>query len=182
LNVSQIEGTLMENKNLVKWDDRYSVGIQLIDDQHKELLRLINTFYSGCMDADENIKFNFTSAAHGLTNYINYHFAAEEQFLERIKYPDIIAHSRQHKEFIRDILEKIEKYERGKIFLLKNFARYIRDWLLTHMALIDKKYATYIHFVNNHVNGRLVYEIPAIRNLEAFRLEPEDVPSEIFLG
>jgi hemerythrin len=172
----------MENKSLAEWDDRYSVGIQLIDDQHKELLRLINTFYAGCMEAGENTKFNFMLAAHGLINYVKYHFAVEEQFLERIKYPDIIAHGQQHKGFIKDILEKIEKYERGKAFSLKNFARYIRDWLLTHMALIDKKYATYIHFVNNHVNSRLLYEIPAVRNLEALRIESEDVPSEMFLG
>lgn len=171
----------MEHNAIVEWDERYSVGIQLIDDQHQELLRLINNFCLACAMDDEGAKTNFMLMIHGLVNYIKYHFAAEEQLLERIKYPDSAAHSRQHKEFIRDILERIENFQRGRAFSLKNFARYIKDWMLTHIALIDKKYATYIHFVNNQANDRLMYETPSLPKLRNFGAESEE-PSEMFLG
>jgi hemerythrin len=175
----------MEKNNMVEWDERYSVGIQNIDDQHQELLRLINNFYLGCMEDDESAQISFKLTVHGLLNYITYHFDAEEQLLGRIKYPDIIAHSRQHAEFIRDILERVERFERGGAFSLKDFARYIRDWMLTHIALIDKKYATYIHFVNSQVNSRLMRETQAaVRLVKSAKSEGSkfEGPSELFLG
>jgi hemerythrin len=171
----------MENGGIIEWNERYSVGIKLIDDQHKELLRLINNFYLGCMQDRKNAEISFKLTIHGLINYIECHFAAEEQFLERIKYPDIAAHRRQHKEYIRVLRERRENFERGNVGSLKNFARYIRDWIVTHITLIDKKYATYIHFVNSQANNRAVYGHGAwFRG--GFTAEPEDVPSENFFG
>jgi hemerythrin len=175
----------MESRTTADWNDRYLVGIQLIDDQHRELLRLIDNFYLGCSKDDETAKTTFKLTVHGLISYIKYHFATEEQLLERIKYPDISAHKRQHAEFTRDILERIDNFERGKTFSPRCFIRYVRDWILTHMALIDKKYATYIHFVNGQVNvpGRSVYEVPALRETyPAARPEYDESPSEMFFG
>jgi hemerythrin-like metal-binding protein len=171
----------MEHNAIAEWDERYSVGIQSIDDQHQELLRLINNFCFACTVYDEGAKPNFTLMIHGLVNYIKYHFDAEEQLLERIKYPDIAAHRRQHTEFMRDILERVENFQRGGAFPLKNFAHYIRDWMITHFTLIDKKYATYIHFVNSQVNSRLAGETPVLPKLGIFAAEAE-APSEMFLG
>jgi hemerythrin len=171
----------MKYDSITEWDERYAVGIQLIDDQHREMIRLINNFYLACMEDEAGAKTGFKLMAHGLINYIKYHFATEEQLLERIKYPDIIAHSRQHTEFIRDILERVGNFERGKVFSLKNFARYIRDWMVTHFTLIDKKYATYIHFVNGQVNGQPARAAPAVPAPGRHMAEAEG-PSELFLG
>ncbi|MDR1238491.1 MAG: bacteriohemerythrin [Treponema sp.] len=177
----------MEKNNIVEWDNRYTVGIQLIDDQHKELLRLINCFYLGCINGEENTKSQLRLSAHGLVGYIKYHFATEEQFLERIKYPDRAAHKRQHDEFIRETLERAEHFDRSRAASPKNFVRYIRNWILAHITLIDKKYATYIYFINGQINaaGRELYEVPAM-----WRAGPQafigskgiETPSEIFLG
>jgi hemerythrin-like metal-binding protein len=172
----------MENNGIVEWDERYSVGIKTIDDQHRELFRLINNFYLACFHDDENAETNFKMLFHGLINYIKYHFTAEEQLLERIKYPDITAHRRQHREFTRDIIETAESFERGTAFSLKNFARYIRDWMLIHVTLIDKKYTSYIHFVNSQGAGRRVHETLAAGTYGKWSAAPEEVPSEIFLG
>jgi hemerythrin len=175
----------MEKSSIIEWDDRYLVGIQLIDDQHKELLRLINNFYLGCLEEDENAKTYFKLTVHGLINYIQYHFSAEEQILERIKYPDRAAHKRQHDEFVRDILEKAGNFERGRAVSLKGFIRYVKDWMVTHITLIDKKYATYIHFINSQKNtaGRWPCDTQAFhKTVPAFFSGPEDIPTEIFLG
>jgi hemerythrin len=173
----------MEKCGIVEWDNRFLVGIQLIDDQHKELVRLINDFYLGCFTEDENAKLHFKLTVYGLVNYIKYHFASEEQVLERIRYPDINAHKRQHSEFVRELLERLEHFEQNRVFSIKNFIRYLRDWMVTHMTLIDKKYATYIHFINGHAAGRDFHEAPVERRPAPWiRREPAEVPSEIFFG
>jgi hemerythrin len=174
----------MEKNGIVEWDDRYAVGIQLIDDQHRELLRLINNFYLGCAHGDENEKNHFQRSAHGLISYIKYHFATEEQFLERIKYPDNAAHKRQHDEFIREVFERAENFDRGRASP-KVFIRYVRDWMLTHITLVDKKYATYISFINGQicVPGRESPEVPVARRPgHLFFVGPKEAPSELFFG
>jgi hemerythrin len=182
----------MDKNGIVEWDSRYTVGIQLLDDQHKELLRLINTCYLGCLSEDEAVKIHFRLNAHGLINYIKYHFSTEEQLLERIKYPDNAAHKRQHNEFVQEIVERLENIERDQVFSAKAFIRYIRDWMVTHITLIDKKYATYIHFINGQPAavsefhdgaaalrmGRPLFAVSGKRLHETAR----EVPSEIFLG
>lgn len=175
----------MEKQGIVEWDDRYTVGIQHIDDQHRVLLRLINNLYVDCSHEDSEATSHFKLAVYGLINYIKYHFSGEERILKRMKYPDYAAHKRQHDEFVREILERVENSERRRAFSPKNLIRYIRDWMVTHITLIDKKYATYIHFINGQINsaGKGFYSVSAMRmpQLE-FVSGSEEIPSELFFG
>jgi hemerythrin len=181
----------MEKNGTVDWDSRYTVGIQLLDDQHKELLKLINTCYLGCLSEDEAVKKHLMVNIHGLINYIRYHFSTEEQLLERIKYPDGAAHKRQHNEFIQEIVERLKDIERDQIISTKAFVRYIRDWMVTHITLIDKKYATYIHFINGQpAAGWDFRDGPPVRmgrplfavSGKSFCEITREVPPEVFFG
>ncbi|WP_010260937.1 bacteriohemerythrin [Treponema primitia] len=134
----------MECDVLVEWDDRYSVGIPLIDDQHKELIRLTNELYKGCLAGDEAAHDYFMSAVKGTVDYVKYHFSAEEKLLENAKYPEIADHKRQHEGFIKQILGDVQSYQGGKKFVPNVFVRYLKDWILSHIAVMDKKYAAYI--------------------------------------
>jgi hemerythrin len=39
-----------DNPDLVIWDDKYDTGIELIDNQHKELCSLTNELFHACLD------------------------------------------------------------------------------------------------------------------------------------
>jgi hemerythrin len=134
----------MEDNILVEWDARYSVGIQLIDDQHKELVNMTNTLYAGCLAGDEAARAYFLEAIHGTVDYVKYHFAAEEKILENVKYPNIFDHKRAHESFVKKIFEDVKSFQSGKKFIPNVFVRYLKDWILTHIAVEDKKYAEYI--------------------------------------
>jgi hemerythrin len=134
----------MDDKILVEWDDRYSVKIQLIDDQHKELINMTNTLYEGCLAGDEAARSYFLEAVHGTVDYVKYHFAAEEKILENVKYPGFAEHKREHEGFVKKIFEDVESFQGGKKFVPNVFVRYLKDWILTHIAVEDKKYAEYI--------------------------------------
>jgi hemerythrin len=129
---------------LVEWDDKYSVGIQLIDDQHKELVTLTNTLYRGCRTGVETAKTYFMGAIHGAVEYVKYHFAVEEKLMEGFDYPILDAHKREHREFIRKIFQDVKSFQEGKKFVPNTFVRYLKDWILSHIAVMDKKYMEYI--------------------------------------
>jgi hemerythrin len=134
----------MANEVFVKWDDRYSVGIPLIDDQHKKLIEMTNDLYNACLEGSEAASAHFREAARSTVDYVKYHFAAEEKILENVKYPGIAAHKKEHESFVMKVLEGVKDFEEGKKFVPNVFVRYLRDWILAHIAVEDKKYADYI--------------------------------------
>jgi hemerythrin len=133
-----------EEKILVEWDDRYAIGIPLIDDQHKELIDLTNKLYAGCLAGDEAGRTYFMKTVHGVVDYVKYHFSAEERILEKVDYPALAEHKRAHECFVKQVFDDVKSFEGGKKFVPNVFVRFLKDWILTHIAVEDKRYAEYI--------------------------------------
>jgi hemerythrin len=134
----------MGNRVFVEWDDRYSVGIPLIDEQHKQLIEMTNTLYEACLGGTETARAHFREVVRGTVDYVRYHFAAEEKLLENVKYPGFAPHKREHESFVLKIVEGVRNFEEGRQFVPNIFVRYLKDWILAHIAVEDKKYAEYI--------------------------------------
>ena len=138
-------GISNDSQVLVEWHDRYSVGIPKIDEQHKELLRLTNELYASCLkDNDEEAKVHFKSTIGAIVNYVSEHFGAEERLLQRINYPGYAAHKQEHDNFVKKVLEQVKDFSEGRSFVPNNFVRYLKDWILGHIAMSDKLYSEYI--------------------------------------
>src|SRR5690625_241944 len=89
------------------WKERYRIGVELIDEQHKELFHRLSKFI-GIVQNDEEweqkldeIKKTFKF----MQEYVVYHFDDEERYQEEINYPDIEVHKRVHAEFKEEINE-----------------------------------------------------------------------------
>jgi hemerythrin len=130
--------------SFVEWDDRYLTGIQLFDDQHKELIRFTGELFKSCMAGDDTAKAAFKKTAHSAVEYVKKHFTAEEKMFENINYPLAADHKKQHEAFIKRLLEDVRKFEEGRDFVPLAFARFLREWILTHIAVHDKQYADFI--------------------------------------
>jgi hemerythrin len=128
----------------VEWDGRYEIGIPLIDGQHRELIRLTNELYKACLEGDDAGRELFKVAIKAAVDYVKFHFSAEEKLLENVDYPQILVHKRQHEEFVIKILAETKNFEEGKKFVPNGFVRFLRDWILSHIGVMDKKYAGYI--------------------------------------
>jgi hemerythrin len=128
----------------VEWDDRYSVGIPLIDEQHKELIRLTNELYLGCLTGDDEAREFFFNAVRGAMDYVKYHFSAEEKMMEKIKYLYLAEHRKRHEDFVLKLIEDVKSFQGGRKFVPNNFVRFLKDWILSHIAIEDIQYARYI--------------------------------------
>jgi hemerythrin len=129
----------------VEWDDKYSVKIPLIDSQHKELIAHTNRLYQGCLNGtEEEKKTFFLDTVQSVEDYVKFHFSAEEKMLENVRYPYRVKHKRQHEEFVQQMCQEVKDYEKGKKFVPNAFVRFLRDWILSHIAMEDTKYARYI--------------------------------------
>ena len=132
------------DKDMVVWDEKYATGIHLIDSQHKELFSLTNELFRACLGEDEELKEVFKETMGRMVEYVRFHFGAEQELLQRVKYPDYQEHKKQHDILVRDILEAVNGYNKGEKFVPNQFVRTMRDWILSHIALTDRQYVLYI--------------------------------------
>ena len=61
----------------LKWDDSLSVNVEIIDDQHKRLIGMINDLQNALQEGRATQALN--TILDGLADYTVYHFQAEEE-------------------------------------------------------------------------------------------------------
>jgi len=128
----------------IEWQDKLSVGISELDNQHKELLRIYNNLHESLMNDTVEETFNTKlNTLKGLCSYVGYHFSTEEAFLNKIGYPERTAHCRYHQEFTDKIQAFRTDLEQQKIVLGTSLIKVLHNWIVEHITGEDKKYADY---------------------------------------
>jgi hemerythrin len=125
---------------LITWNDKLVCGVKIIDDQHKELVDLVNEMYNHVSGNYVQERNYFNRVTHELLRYIRYHFATEEKIMIATRFAGYAEHKMEHDCFIFNLLEKIRDYEAGKRFTLSSFTRFLKDWILSHVTYMDKQY------------------------------------------
>ena len=135
---------------LITWHNSFSVGIQLLDDQHKDLIRIINGLYNHVVGDEKEEAAYFKKIIHDITNYVKVHFAAEEKILLATKFPGYAEHKRAHDSFILAVINNIQDFEAGKRLTLASFTHFLKDWVLSHIAVMDQHYYEYFKTIGTH--------------------------------
>ena len=128
---------------MTDWSDDYLIGIDEIDNQHKEFFRIAHQFFNECL-ADEGEECTLDTLKF-LGNYARKHFEAEETFMKHNEYPRLEDHARLHKDFLERYSDlMIEFKEAGRTDKMVNkILRIVMDWLKDHIVEADGDYAKY---------------------------------------
>ena len=144
------------DKDQVKWSESYSLGIKLIDDQHKELLNIVNDIFNHASGNDREEHEYFKTVIKQAVDYVKYHFATEEKIMISTKYREYDIHKKSHEEFILKVLQTAKDYQAGKRLTLTSFGYFLKDWVLSHIAVMDKKYCGYFRSIaTKKADGKL---------------------------
>ena len=90
-------------KKLIVWDKYYSVGIEIIDNQHKKLIDMINDLYASFITGEAQEKA--PGIVDQMLNYTDYHFKTEEKFFDEHNYPETDKHKEIHQSFVDKAIE-----------------------------------------------------------------------------
>ncbi|GAB6099026.1 hemerythrin family protein [Halanaerocella petrolearia] len=130
------------------WKDSLKIGIEEVDQQHKELFKRFNSFLQVVRGKeDKEIKAEkIEETLDFMGEYVVAHFNAEEKFQQKYDYPNYEEHHQVHEEFkgqIREFQEefKQDKYNEG---LIMEFSGRILTWLINHVAEEDQQLAEHI--------------------------------------
>lgn len=122
----------------MEWNDSFSVNVAEIDEQHKKLIGMVNTFYDSIVD---DKKTAFGDLLNSLNEYAAYHFATEEKYMDKFDYPDRSAHRREHELFAEKALDVKKRFEEGSLVISHEISGFLRDWIADHVLGTDKKYS-----------------------------------------
>lgn len=133
----------MPKHDLVTWSNTFSVGVKIIDDQHKRLLDLVNDMFNHCIGNEAAEQEYFRSVIDSAVDYVRVHFATEEKIMRATKFSGFQEHKAKHDSFVLKVLDESSNFSEGHPFNLISFTRFLRDWILTHIAVSDKGYFEY---------------------------------------
>lgn len=125
----------------IEWNDNLKTGIPIIDEQHQELIVMLNRL--GRFREGRN---SFNKALTDLQDYINIHFRTEEEYMISTKYPDYDKHKASHEQLICELkkhLNDIDKVENIYELGLKLCAL-VGNWIIDHYSDEDVKLVNYI--------------------------------------
>jgi hemerythrin-like metal-binding protein len=128
--------------DLMPWGPKLILGIPEIDDQHKELVVLINRLHKA-MKLKKGLKKS-GEILTGLAEYTQYHFSHEESLLETYGYPDKTEHIKIHTKLVNQVMEFKTQFEEGKAALTMDLMKFLTDWLKDHIMKTDKKYSAFL--------------------------------------
>lgn len=122
------------------WKDSYSIGMDLIDAQHKHLFEIGNQAYALLKNGLKIDKYDeIVLIIEDLSNYTKYHFRCEEEYMIEINYPGYENQKKEHNDFIEKIdsiqLHNIDENQQKYIEELLDF---IFNWVLEHILKEDK--------------------------------------------
>jgi hemerythrin-like metal-binding protein len=124
------------------WNDRYSVGVKTIDQQHAGLFAIVNELHDAMM------KGKAQSAAGPLLDklmkYTVEHFAYEERMMQAANYPGLVAHRAHHTDLTRQVGDFMTRYKRGDGAVNIELLRFLSDWLTKHIQQEDKQYGPFL--------------------------------------
>ncbi len=124
--------------DFIQWNESLSVKVNEIDDQHKQLIRIINELYKA--KKEERDKNFLLPILDELINYSFVHFTTEEKYFIRFRYPETEKHQRAHSGFVDKVTEFKEAYYDGSATLSDDLLDFLKDWLLNHIKGEDRKY------------------------------------------
>lgn len=120
-----------------QWTEDLSVGVEEIDNQHKEFIKNLNSLLDamtqgrGREEVGNIISF--------LESYIEKHFELEQEYMRRFMYPDYEKHKALHAEFMTEVARLKSQFNGGSgISVVLQTEKDLIQWFFRHIKEIDK--------------------------------------------
>lgn len=131
----------------MEWTPDLSVGVEEIDEQHKELFKKIKDLVEAIKRAE--CKYVIDGTIGFLEDYAASHFAVEEKYMEETKYEGFLQHRAQHAVFLNALSElkkqSAEPRVKGSSYDLSvTTNQVVVDWIISHIIRIDRKLGEFL--------------------------------------
>ena len=136
----------------LQWNENLCVNIKEIDDQHRNLFQLINNLHNSLRkgQGDTILKPILGS----LIEYVIIHFATEEKWMKKYKYPELKQHKQEHQVYVTEIKGFISKYKKKTPLLARDLLLSLGGWYRIHIKEYDKKFGNFLEDKNIQLDNQ----------------------------
>ncbi len=128
----------------IEWTEKELVEVEVIDNQHLELVNLINNLHPqlGKLSLKEKNEY-----ANQLVELLRGHFDTEENLMKCSHFPGYISHKLEHDRFYNKVLKISGLTKSGEPSITLDLLTTLKTWLINHLEINDRKCANY--FIEN---------------------------------
>ncbi len=142
--------------NQLIWDNRFNIGVDIIDKEHKKLFKIMNKLFEFSENEDKKIWVCQEGIKYFKDHAIK-HFSEEEAYMESVSYENLEMHRRFHEDFRTKIVPALEKELEKTGYsdeAISHFLGVCAGWLIGHTLTED-------HAIVGHETSKLSNLRPA---------------------
>ena len=126
------------------WNDNLSVGVDLIDEQHKMLLKHLADFSEAV--ASHHGPSEIASTLDFLVGYMDFHFKTEEKHMDAGGYAGREPHLKEHAKFTKTLAGLGEDFqeEGATASLAEAINTLLINLFLKHIEIFDVQFGVYL--------------------------------------
>ncbi len=123
---------------MIKWNDKYNVGIPKIDEEHKKLIGIINKAVTASRHKDNSGEI--LEILREMSDFAQTHFATEETYMLESGYPDYEQHKKEHQDFTIETIAFLDDVGKSNRKLAHEILAHLKVWLVSHIQGTDRGY------------------------------------------
>jgi hemerythrin-like metal-binding protein len=123
----------------LNWSEKYALGVQSIDDEHKELFDTVRELESAMARNAET-----GALLKKLVVATSSHFADEEAIMLERKFPGLALHVANHQRLMEKLEAFAARYSRSGAAIDQYALNFLHDWLLHHIENDDARLGTWL--------------------------------------
>ena len=127
---------------LLKWSNESSVGIETVDNEHRELIDVINELCDAVQKGHEREQTG--QLLHRLIECARGHFTSEEAMLLATDYPELAEHTEQHQSLLVEVEELAARFVHDGLILSERSLNFLHYWFEDHLVNDDRSYSAWI--------------------------------------
>ena len=131
-----------QSKKIAEWDGSLVVGIPEIDQHHKATIEQLNDLFSNMMSGQGAQAAK--SSINALASTLKQHLQEEDVLMQRLNYPGLADHRREHEAFGQRFHQLHQSLDTGSPKAAAEVLEFVADWVTHHILRFDKALAEYV--------------------------------------
>jgi hemerythrin len=123
--------------SFLQWKPEYSVGIQSMDDEHREMIELINATYEK-LTSDNDVD-QVEEYLGEILSTISMHFALEERIMRNAAYGEYQAHKDDHEVLLDRLRDLMDDYIDDPKDGANKLEKDLSAWFAGHFSTFDSR-------------------------------------------
>ncbi len=126
----------------INWDLSFSVGVTILDEQHKQIINMINLLLANSKtDVHSEV---VSDLLNKMMEYANNHFDTEELLLEKYAYPGLSAQKHDHEVYCLKVVDLCKNTMKCNTSVPEELLQYLTKWWINHILNSDMKYKFFL--------------------------------------